>query len=364
MNRQFDVTVRGAGIFGLACGWEMARRGARVRVIETQGLGAGSSGGLVGALAPHVPENWNPKKAFQLDSLLRAEAFWAEVAACSGQDPGYARRGRLQPIADDQALALAQARAISAEALWQGQARWQVTALAGDAYRPATPTGLWIYDDLTARLSPRLAAQALAGAITALGGAICLGAAGGIGPEDPPHPVLHATGAQGLRDLAAFAESAGLRAPGARALGAPIKGQAAAFRPAIDCRDLPQLFIAGLHVVPHADGSLAMGSTSEQVFDAPDSTDDQLEALIARARAACPALAEAPVIARWAGLRPRARSRAPMLGPWPGRPGHFIANGGFKIGFGMAPGVAAVMADLILAGQDRIPQGFRVADSF
>ena len=35
---------------------------------------------------------------------------------------------------------------------------------------------------------------------------------------------------------------------------------------------------------------------------------------------------------RWAGLRPRARSRAPMLGAWPGRPGHFIANGGFKIG--------------------------------
>ena len=53
---------------------------------------AGSSGGIVGALAPHVPENWNPKKAFQLDSLLMAKQFWAEVQQSGGRDPGYARR--------------------------------------------------------------------------------------------------------------------------------------------------------------------------------------------------------------------------------------------------------------------------------
>ncbi|MGB5066218.1 MAG: FAD-dependent oxidoreductase, partial [Albidovulum sp.] len=68
-------------------------------------------------------------------------------------------------------------------------------------------------------------------------------------------------------------------------------------------------------------------------------------------------------IERWAGVRPRAKTRAPMLGGWPGRPGHFIANGGFKIGFGMAPKVAAVMADLVLEGHDRIPDGFRVCDN-
>ena len=48
---------------------------------------------------------------------------------------------------------------------------------------------------------------------------------------------------------------------------------------------------------------------------------------------------------------------------WPDRPGHFIANGGFKIGFGMAPMVGEVMADLVLEGRDAIPQGFRVEDS-
>jgi glycine oxidase len=66
---------------------------------------------------------------------------------------------------------------------------------------------------------------------------------------------------------------------------------------------------------------------------------------------------------RWAGVRPRAKSRAPMMGEWPGRPGHFVANGGFKIGFGMAPKVASAIADLVLEGRDAIPDGFRVADS-
>jgi len=52
-----------------------------------------------------------------------------------------------------------------------------------------------------------------------------------------------------------------------------------------------------------------------------------------------------------------------MLGGWPDRPGHFIANGGFKIGFGMAPKVADVMADLMLENLDKIPEGFRVEDN-
>ena len=72
-----------------------------------------------------------------------------------------------------------------------------------------------------------------------------------------------------------------------------------------------------------------------------------------------PILHGAPVVARWAGVRPRAKSRAPMLGAHPLHPGQFIANGGFKIGFGMAPKVAQVMADLVLEGRCAIPDGFR-----
>lgn len=49
-----DVTVRGAGIFGLSIAWALVQRGARVQIVDPFGAGAGSSGGIVGALAPHV----------------------------------------------------------------------------------------------------------------------------------------------------------------------------------------------------------------------------------------------------------------------------------------------------------------------
>ncbi|KEP68632.1 oxidoreductase [Thioclava dalianensis] len=341
------LTVRGGGIFGLSIACEAARRGARVRLIESVAIGAGSSGGHVGALAPHVPEQWNPKKQFQFESLRMAEAFWAWVGQTGGIDPGYARLGRIQPLADAAQVERAQARAAGAAELWDGFAEWQVAEAAEFApFVPPSPTGLVIHDTLSARIAPRAACAALASALKALGGQIVIGAAEEIGP------VIYATGAPGLLGLS-------------EALGAPVgngvKGQSALL--SHDAGAVPQVYAEGLHIVPHSDGTVAIGSTSERLYDAPESTDAQLETLIERARTLCPQLRDAPVIDRWAGLRPRAKSRAPMLGGWPGREGHFIANGGFKIGFGMAPKIADVMVDLVLEGHDAIPQGFRVTDN-
>lgn len=341
-----EITVRGAGIFGLSIAWVLACRGARVQVIDPHGAGSGSSGGLVGALAPHVPENWNDKKAFQLDSLLSAEAFWAGVQQAGGIDPGYARTGRLQPVADEHALELAQARTRGAKALWQGHATWDVIRCedAGE-FAPQAPSGYLIHDTLTARMHPRQACAALVAALGMKGIEIL--------PEAPDRgAVIWATGWRGLLDLS---KTVG------KAVGAGIKGQSAAFAHAAGA--VPQVFADGLHIIPHANGTIAVGSTSEREFDLPDRVDDQCEDLIARAIAVLPLLSEVPVVDRWAGVRPRARSRAPMLGPWPDREGHFIANGGFKIGFGMAPKVAEVMADLVLDDRDAIPPGFRVAAS-
>jgi glycine oxidase len=161
-----DVTIRGAGIFGLSIGWACAQRGARVQVIDLQGIGAGASGGVVGALSPHTPEAWNAKKAVQLESLLMAESWWAEVAAAGGGDPGYGRTGRLQPVADERGLELAQERGRQAAELWQGRAVWEVVpaATAGD-WAPQSASGWLIRDTLSARIHPRQALVVLARAI-------------------------------------------------------------------------------------------------------------------------------------------------------------------------------------------------------
>lgn len=338
-----DVTVRGAGIFGLSIAWACAARGARVRVVDPFGPGAGSSGGLVGALSPHVPEAWNAKKAFQLDSLLMAGDWWAGVEAASGLASGYGRVGRLQPLEDAAAVELARARAVTAAGLWQGRAVWRVVPAAGAAWEPVSPSGWLVEDTLSARLHPRMALEALVAALRARGGEV-------LGEGEEAGLVVHASGVAGLAELSAAL---------GRKVGAGVKGQALALR--YEAREAAQLFAGGLHIVPHVDGTVAVGSTSETVWS-EDGPDGQLDGLLARAVAVVPALAGAPVVARWAGIRPRAVSRAPVLGPWPGRAGHFVANGGFKIGFGMAPKVAEVMADLVLEGGDEVPEGFRVED--
>ncbi len=340
-----DITIRGAGIFGLSIAWVCVRRGAKVQIIDPDGAGAGSSGGIVGALAPHVPENWNPKKTFQLDSLLMAEQFWAGVASAGGMEPGYSRTGRLQPIADGTARALAQRRAETAADLWQSRALWEVIPASDAPWEPRSPDGYLIRDTLSAHLHPRRACDALVAALAASGVPIQTDAA-------DAGAVIWATGVAGLEAL-----SAGR----ARSMGSGVKGQAALLK--YNAPELPQLFAGGVHIIPHLDGTAAIGSTSETGYDDPATTDALLDDVVANARAAVPALANAPVVARWAGVRPRARTRAPMLGPWPERAGHFVANGGFKIGFGMAPKVADVIADLVLEGRDAIPEGFHVKDN-
>ena len=339
-----DLTVRGAGIFGLSIAWAALGKGARVRVIDPLGPGAGASGGLVGALQPHVPDPWNPKKQFQLESLLMAGDFWTSVDAVSGIASGYAPVGRLQPLGTEREIDLARSRRAAAHAHWGEDAHWEVIdrAALGDWY-PPSPTEAYLFDRLSAILNPRRAIESLVAAIRSRGGEIATE-----GPDTTP--MVWATGWQGLLDLE--------RALGC-AVGGGVKGQAALL--GHDASGQPQIFAGGLHIIPHLDGTLAVGSTSERDFDDAAGTDTQLDDIIARAAALLPVLKGARVLTRWAGVRPRARTRAPLLGPWPGRPGHFIANGGFKIGFGVAPKVAETLADLALEGRDAIPDDFHTS---
>ena len=74
-----DLIVRGAGVLGLTVAWEAAKRGLKVCISDPNGIASMASGGIVGALAPLVPENWNSKKQFQFQSLICAEEFWNVV---------------------------------------------------------------------------------------------------------------------------------------------------------------------------------------------------------------------------------------------------------------------------------------------
>jgi glycine oxidase len=334
------LTICGAGVFGLTLAWSALKRGAKVTVIDPNGPGSGASGGIVGALQPHAPDPWNEKKQFQLESLIISTAYWAGVEACSGLSTGYAKVGRLCPLKTAREVTLAENRKAAIAEHWPRAETWRLIDAPKSDWCPASPTGLYLHDTLSAILNPRRATASLAAAIAAKGGQFTTAPPG-------DGPVVWATGWQGLQDLGAW-----FAAP----VGNGVKGQAALL--AHNAAGLPQIYAEGLHIIPHTDGTVAVGSTSERDFADPTTTDNALEDVLDRARTALPALKNAQVLERWAGVRPRAASRAPLLGPWPGRAGHFIANGGFKIGFGMAPKSAESMCDLIFDKIDRIPVAF------
>ena len=333
-------------MFGLSIAFCCSLRGARVRVIDPAGVAAGASGGFVGALAPHTPDLWLPKKQFQLESLLYSRSFWPEVEANSNMMTGFSNHGRLQPINEERLVALALSRISDAEKNWGDKAVWEVVSAnqVGD-WAPPSATGQLIYDTLSAHIHPLKATYALARAVENLGGVITpAGARQGI--------IIDARGWQGLIEISKTLK---------QEIGNGVKGQAALLD--FYSPGKPQLFSDGLHIVPHLDGTVGIGSTSERYFKSPTNTDEQLDDLIAKAKKLFPVLKDAPVISRWAGVRPRAFTRAPMLGQHPVNQNWFIANGGFKIGFGMAPKIGQVMADLVLDGVDNIPNDFRASAS-
>ena len=143
-------------------------------------------------------------------------------------------------------------------------------------------------------------------------------------------------------------------------VGQGVKGQAALLRPAepLDPAS-PILYDNGTYVIVHETGNVAIGSTSENEFDEPHKTDEKLDAVIASARALCPALENAEILERWAGVRPKAAGREPLVGPLPGYQNVSIATGGFKIGVAIAHRIAdAVLAQIAAESPAFLPEIF------
>ena len=143
--------------------------------------------------------------------------------------------------------------------------------------------------------------------------------------------------------------------------GSAVKGQAALLSADVDPA-APIIFTDGLYIVAHENGHVAVGSTSENAFDEPHSTDGQLDALIERAAALAPVLRHAPVIERWAGLRPKAAGREPMVGRHPDHERLFVLTGGFKVSFGLAHVLARIVVDEIAGRRTGdLPESFACA---
>ena len=346
-----DLAVIGAGAVGLWTAWKALGAGMSVRVYERGRVGAGASGGILGALMPHRPSQWTASKQFQLDALACLQHEIAALEEATGNAVGYRRCGRLMPIDTDRRLEEHRGWQAAAVDNWQGtNACWEILDALPDRW-PMAKALSYDFDTLSARVSPRGLLQVLAEAVRARGGKIVEGAT-----VDQPDKVSagHVVIAAG-HDSFALAETPDM--------GWGVKGQAVLLEPESPLpEDLPILYRGGTYVIRHDDGRVAVGSTSERAF--ADDRPDQATAtkLMAEAASLCPALAGAQMVESWAGIRPRAAARQPMVGPMPGNGRLIMATGGFKITLGIAHRMADAVVAFANGETPDLPPGFNPAE--
>jgi glycine oxidase len=272
--------IVGGGIMGLWAAVFAERMGIDTLLIDAGALGQGASGGLLGALMPHMPDQWNAKKQFQFEALVALEAEIATIEGETGLSTGYRRSGRLIPLPKPHLRQIALERSVDADTHWRAGDRrfhWDVLDAPEIAGWPdvAGNEGGFVHDTLAGRVAPRSLCAVLAPSPPCAACSYyrehrhCRNRSGAWCREDQRdrrfRPLHHRRRASVLSCLRAIPR---LTQP----LGQPVKGQSALLKADVD-PSLPTIFRDGLYVMAHEGGHVAIGSTSENRFDDAYSTD-------------------------------------------------------------------------------------------
>lgn len=345
-----DIIIIGAGIMGLWAAEYALRAGRKVLVLEKTTIGAGASGGLLGALMSHQPVGWSEKKALQYNGLMRLPHDIAQLERDTGLSCDYRRPGRLMPIRKDSQLAQSAQWVEGAKTNWPEQGgfkpEWSTLAALTTPERwyghDNAPLGA-NFDTLAACIDPRKLLAALAASIRQKGGEIIEHCAvkaltdDGVvtaenGQEWTANQIIITAGYESFPMVAAQTSED---------LGKGVKGQSAILKPIKPADPTwPIIYDDGLYLIARPDGTVAIGSTSENIWHGPESTDSLLDDLIQRAIAVSPCLEDAEICEKWAGIRPKTHSRVPFSGPIACCAKLFLITGGFKISLGIAHVVA------------------------
>lgn len=331
------VVVVGGGVIGLACAWRLAGDGHQVVVFDGAPEAREASWAAAGMLAPH-------HEAVAADAVWRlgtaSLARWPAFAAALGVEIDLHLNGGLLPRLD---------------------ASDEVHLREKIAF--VTAHGITVRDldveDL-ARLDPHVSAR---GALLLPGGHVDprrLTAALRRGCEQRGVDLRYGTAVTevvtgGIRttnggercDLTVLANGAWTpelaSLAGIALVGEPVKGQMVRFAVG---DGLLRHFIHCHHayLVPRAGAGVVVGST--MVSSAFDKSEDAaaIAQLTTQARRLLPALANAPVVETWTGLRPRVGAGVPVLQRV--REDVILATGHFRNGILLTPITADAVAEL------------------
>ena len=349
------VTIAGAGVVGCSIAYELARRGATVRVLDPRGVGQGATQASAGILAPAI-EGRSP----ELLKLLACsrnmwDGFVSRLQNDSGSSIEYERTGTLQVALDDDQSAeivrtadrlaamnaahelLTAARAVDMEPSLTNRVR-RALIVPGDGYVAVGP--------LVAALARAASARGVVfdadRVLTVHGstsGAYVVTETNTIESD----AVIVAAGSWASDLMDGTLRPAPVR---------PIRGQLVRLRQQPE-RLSHVIWGPRCYLVPWRDGSVLVGATVEDVGFDERATSAGVRELLDASRELVPALESASFEEVRVGLRPMASDELPVIGPSSSLPRVFHALGHYRNGVLLAPLTASLVADLVLEGRAR-----------
>ncbi len=374
-KRSFDVVVVGGGVIGLSCAWRLARRGARVAVLERGEAGCGATRVAAGMLAPVGELSFGEPALLEL-TLAAARLypqFAAELEAASGESTGYERLGALHVALDrDEAAQLR--RVHDLQRSLELEAEWLPPRGCRDLEPALTPSfhgGVFAPGE--AAVDPRALTRALVAACVEEGvevransevtggivaGERLIGVRASARPAASGHFDAQSMSNRPLDDevradavlLAGGAWSGrmGWLPAHARPPVRPVKGQVLELRRRDGERPARHILASErVYLVPRADGRLIVGATVEEVGFDSTVTAGGVHELLREAYRLLPDVAEMELLDATAGLRPGTPDNLPLVGPG-AIDGLLLATGHFRNGILLAPLAAQAVADLLL----------------
>jgi glycine oxidase len=359
-NLSADAAIIGGGVVGAACALRLSQAGLAVAVVERGEPGGESSGAAAGILGAQM-ESPGPGPLLELCLASRAlhGPLADELRELAGIDVGYRQSGVLQL-----AFAPNDEEEQRARHAWQTAAALRVERLdaRGCSERGGSPrvtSGLFFPDD--GRVDNRLLSRALWRAAERAGARFVRAQARAVAVQGDA--VVGIELAQGRIDAPWVVVAAGAWSalvPGARiAAGAvrPVRGQMIALGIAPPFQAV--LRGGAGYAVPRGRETVIVGATVEEVGFDKALTPEGMRRMRELADLLSPALAEAPIVERWAGLRPGTADGLPLLGaPSSGPRGLIVATGHYRNGILLAPLTGDTVRDLVLGrapGMDVAP---------
>jgi len=348
-DKIYDTAIIGGGVLGLWAARHAIKRGEKVVLIEKRKIGAGASGGFLGALMPHMPDNWNPKKQFQFEGLDTLETVVAELEEETGVSCGYRRCGRIMPITNEKLLGQIDRRNKGAGDNWQGKYNLSASSdISDQIINPEIAKFGLQHDTLSGRINPRQYLASLEAYVrprcdllegnavealdmSATNGEITLSN----GDKISAGKIIVASGYEAYPLLQPYMGAKNEH----KSIGRGVKGQAVLLEYKHN-DEMPIVYYDGSYIVPHKGNRVAIGSTSENVWEYANKFDQNNMDFYKRAIELVPALKDAPIIDRWASVRPRntleGRGTEPYFGAVEGHENLIAMLGGFKITLGVA----------------------------